>query len=201
MTRLDESLGGVSFDNLIHQNDPAPMTGHVSIAANQGELARGSVIGMTAAGEDGILLGSDKTVTDTLEVTELVATYEKADLDTSKLKVYAEGSATPATITTDYTVEYADGTLTITLEAGGDLAEETSIDIECEITVAAMAKAKYILAEAVDTGTDSAVTAEAYKAGYFNGNKLTLASGYTMTAANEEELRTLGIFLADAFSV
>jgi hypothetical protein len=156
---------------------------------------------MTAAGGDGILLGSDKTVGATLVVETLVSTYANANLVTSTLKVYATGSVTPATITTDYTAGYANGTLTITLEAAGGLKDETSIDIECDITVAAMAKAKYILAEDADTGTSTAVVATAYKTGYFNGNQLIIAIGYTMTAANEEELRTLGIFLADAYEI
>jgi hypothetical protein len=156
---------------------------------------------MTAAGGDGILLGSDKTVGATLVVETLVSTFANANLVTSTLKVYAAGSVTPATITTDYTVGYANGTLTITLEAAGGLKDETSIDIECDITVAAMAKAKYILAEDADTGTSTAVVATAYKTGYFNGNQLIIAIGYTMTAANEEELRALGIFLADAYEI
>jgi len=199
MSRLDESLGSLGFDNLIHENHPAALTGHIKLTASQGILTRGSVIAMAAAGGEGILIGSDKIVTATLEVTTLEATYEKVNLDTSKLKVYAVDSETAATITTDYTVEYASDTLTVTLTADGALKDETSIVIACEITAAGMAKAKYILVEDTDTGTSAAVVAPAYKAGYFNGNKLIVATGYTMTAANEEELRALGIFLADAF--
>ncbi|WP_339060082.1 hypothetical protein [Tepidibacillus marianensis] len=199
MSRLDENLGSVAFNNLIHENDPAVLAGHINLAASQGILLRGSVIAMTAAGGNGILLGSDKSVRATLAVTNKVATYEKAGLDTSTLKVYASGSTTPATLTTDYTINYTDGTLTITMTDTGALATATSIDIECDLTVDAMAKAKYILAEDTDTGTGGAVVALAYKAGHFNRNKLIVATGYTMTAANEEELRALGIFLADAY--
>ena len=44
----------------------------------------------------------------------------------------------------------------------------------------------------------SDVVAVAYKAGYFNRNKLIVSGGYTMKDADEEELRKCGIFLADA---
>lgn len=201
MSRLDENLGSVGFDNLIHGNEPSALTGHIKLASGQGTLLRGSVIAMAAAGGDGILLGSDKSVDVTLEVTALAATYEKAGLDITKLKVYAEEGETPATITTDYTAAYENGTLTITLEEAGALKDETSIRITCDLTVDAMAKAKYILAEDAATGTSEAVVALAYKTGSFNGNQLTVATGYTMTAANEEELRSLGIFLADAYEI
>ncbi len=93
----------------------------------------------------------------TLEVAALAATYAKAGLDTTTLKVYAEAGADPATITTDYTAVYEDGTLTITLTADGSLKDETSIRITCDLTADAMAKAKYILTEDTVTGTGDAV--------------------------------------------
>jgi hypothetical protein len=198
MGRLDENLGSVGFDNLFHGNDPAANVSHIKLAANKGKLLRGSVIAMTAAGGDGILLGSDKNVAATLAVAATKATLEKTGLDTTKLKVYAADGTTLATVTTDYTVAYTNSTLTITVTAEGALKDATSIKISCELTADAMAKAKHILAEDCDTGTGSAVVALAYISGYFNGNKLIVATGYTITAANEEELRALGIFLADA---
>lgn len=199
MSRLDENLGSVSFDNLIHGNEPAALTGHIKLASGQGKLLRGSVIAMTAPGGDGILLGSDKNVSAILDVDTLEATFEKAGLDITKLKVYAEDGENPATLTTDYTVTYEDGVLTITLKAAGALKDETSIRITCDLTVDAMAKAKYILAEDTETGASTAVVGLAYKTGCFNANQLIVADGYTMTEANKEELRTLGIFLADAY--
>ena len=59
------------------------------------------------------------------------------------------------------------------------------------------AKANMILANDTVVGTAD-VVAEAYCAGYFNRNMLTVASGYTMKVEDEEELRKCGIFLADA---
>ncbi|WP_339060087.1 hypothetical protein [Tepidibacillus marianensis] len=83
-------------------------------------------------------------IKETLAVTNKVATYEKAGLDTSTLKVYASGSTTPATLTTDYTINYTDGTLTITMTDTGALATATSIDIEIQSseTVDTITKAK-----------------------------------------------------------
>lgn len=58
--------------------------------------------------------------------------------------------------------------------------------------------AVYILADDADTGTGSAVTATAYRTGHFARNKLAVASGYTLKATDEEELRKAGILLSDA---
>lgn len=201
MSRLDENFGSMAFDNLIHGTELEALTGHIDLASGQGTLLRGSVIAMTEAGGDGVLLGSDKSVDASLEVAALTATYEKDGLDITKLKVYAADGVDPATDTTDYTAAYEGGILTITLTADGALKDEASIKIACELIAEAMAKAKYILADDAATGTGDAVVALAYKAGYFNRNKLTTAANYTMTAANEEELRELGIFLADAYKI
>lgn len=58
--------------------------------------------------------------------------------------------------------------------------------------------AVYILADETDTGTGTAVTATAYRTGHFARNKLAVASGYTLKATDEEELRKAGILLSDA---
>lgn len=57
------------------------------------------------------------------------------------------------------------------------------------------------------TGTPAAIladdtaaedtTASAYRSGHFFRNKLTVAEGYTMTDADEDNLRRAGIFLSD----
>lgn len=59
----------------------------------------------------------------------------------------------------------------------------------------------YILADDVDTGTSGAVTAVAYRTGHFNRNALIVGSSYTLTDADEEFLRGLGILLSDALDV
>lgn len=58
--------------------------------------------------------------------------------------------------------------------------------------------ANCILAEDVEVGTTADVTALAYRTGHFARNKLAVASGHTLTATDEEELRKAGILLSDA---
>ena len=58
--------------------------------------------------------------------------------------------------------------------------------------------ANCILAEDVEVGTTAGVTVLAYRTGHFARNKLAVASGYTLKATDEEELRKAGILLSDA---
>lgn len=58
--------------------------------------------------------------------------------------------------------------------------------------------ANCILAEDVEVGITADVTALAYRTGHFARNKLAVASGYTLKATDEEELRKAGILLSDA---
>lgn len=58
--------------------------------------------------------------------------------------------------------------------------------------------ANCILAEDVEVGTTADVTVLAYRTGHFARNKLAVASGYTLEATDEEELRKAGILLSDA---
>lgn len=58
--------------------------------------------------------------------------------------------------------------------------------------------ANCILAEDVEVGTTTDVTVLAYRTGHFARNKLAVASGYTLNATDEEELRKAGILLSDA---
>lgn len=58
--------------------------------------------------------------------------------------------------------------------------------------------ANCILAEDVVVGTTADATALAYRTGHFARNKLIVKDSYTMTAADEDELRKGGILLSDA---
>lgn len=58
--------------------------------------------------------------------------------------------------------------------------------------------ANCILAEDVEVGRTADATALAYRTGHFARNKLAVASGYTLKATDEEELRKAGILLSDA---
>ena len=121
-TRLDENLGTVGFDNLIHSSNPAAEVFTVSVNANQGVLKRGSLLAVADGGL--ALISNDST-----------------------------------------------------------------------------GKANAILAEDVDTGTEAAVNAVAYRTGHFNANALIVGDEYTITAADKEALRVAGILLSDAVEV
>lgn len=73
-------------------------------------------------------------------------------------------------------------------------------DGELEPVTAALeaTNATYIIADETDTGTESAVTATAYRTGHFARNKLTTDGSYELTAADEEILRNAGILLGCA---
>lgn len=58
--------------------------------------------------------------------------------------------------------------------------------------------ANCILAEDVEVGTTADETVLAYRTGHFARNKLAVASGNTLKATDEEELRKAGILLSDA---
>lgn len=66
------------------------------------------------------------------------------------------------------------------------------------VILSSTATANCILAEDVEVGTTADVTALAYRTGHFARNKLAVASGYTLNATDEEELRKAGILLSDA---
>ena len=61
----------------------------------------------------------------------------------------------------------------------------------------ATGKANCVLSDPVDASGESPVTAVAYRTGHLNRKALIVAEGYTMTAADEEELRKGGILLSD----
>lgn len=58
MSRLDETLGSVGFDNLIHGLFPPAEVFRVQVKAGQGVLERGSLL---AVGDDGMELISSTT--------------------------------------------------------------------------------------------------------------------------------------------
>lgn len=95
--------------------------------------------------------------------------------------------------------------VTVTLAASqGVLARGTVItgtaggEMSAAAAALAATKAVYILADETDTGTGTAVTATAYRAGHFARNKLSTDGSYTLVAADEEIMRNAGILLSDA---
>ncbi|MCM1150007.1 MAG: head decoration protein, partial [Butyricicoccus sp.] len=64
-------------------------------------------------------------------------------------------------------------------------------------------KANAVLSDPVDTGDaeGEAVAGIAYRTGHFNTNRLIVAEGYEITAADREALRTAGILTSDAVEI
>ena len=122
MSRLDENLGAVGFDNLINGAYPPAEVFTVQVAAGQDVLERGTLL---ATAEGGMVM----------------------------------------------------------------------------ISAGTTGKANAVLAEAVDTGAGDAVNAIAYRTGHFNTNKLIVADGYEITAADKEALRMAGILISDAVEI
>ena len=82
------------------------------------------------------------------------------------------------------------------LERGTLLA--TAEGVMVKISSATTGKANAVLADPIDTGAGEAVVAVAYRTGHFNANKLIVADGYEITAADKEALRVAGILISDA---
>lgn len=120
MSRLDESLGTVSYDELFVENVPEADVVTVKLAAAIGTIKRGTVVSGTPGGNDFAALAA----------------------------------------------------------------------------AASAAKALYVIAEDIDTAVET--VGIAYRTGHFNRGALIVGSGYTLTAADEEVLRSKGILLSDA---
>lgn len=84
------------------------------------------------------------------------------------------------------------------LKTGTALAIDTTGKMH--ILGTADCKANCILAENIDA-TSAEIQAMAFANGHFNGNKLSVKDGYTITDADKESFRTVGILLSDCFSV
>ena len=74
----------------------------------------------------------------------------------------------------------------------GTEAQTTTVD-ETEVTE--VLKANAILAEDVTTSTSADVNITAFRQGHFNRKAIAVKSGYTITDADIEELRSAGIYL------
>lgn len=96
-------------------------------------------------------------------------------------------------------------TSAVTLKRGTILAKSYGTDGDGKLVILGSTAttnetltANCILAEDVEVGTTADVTVLAYRTGHFARNKLAVASGYTLKATDEEELRKAGILLSDA---
>ena len=114
----------------------------------------------------------------------IVANEPVADVFTVTIRKEATAAAT-----------YKRGTV-LALSAG--TAGDGMVILGSTATTNETLTANCILAEDVEVGTTADVTVLAYRTGHFARNKLTVASGYTLKATDEEELRKAGILLSDA---
>lgn len=94
-------------------------------------------------------------------------------------------------------------TFGVRIAAGqGELARGTVLVLGADETYTMLGpdtsgKANCILADPVDASGEEAATAVAYRTGHFNSRALIMAEGYTLTAADREELRKGGILLSE----
>jgi hypothetical protein len=114
----------------------------------------------------------------------IVANEPVADVFTVTIRKEATAAAT-----------YKRGTV-LALSAG--TADGKLVILGSTATTNETLTANCILAEDVEVGTTADVTVLAYRTGHFARNKLAVASGYTLKATDEEELRKAGILLSDA---
>jgi len=157
---MNESIGAMEYDGLINSAYPADVI-HASLASGYGKLKRGTLIARASNGSLipwGSDITDD--LVEVLTVSNHQATKAQAGLRTALLKVFAldfitetlavedhEASITVAglnkdtlvvkygedtlSLTTDYTVSYEDGVLTITLVDSSEHYEAEELEIKC----------------------------------------------------------------------
>ena len=150
-----------------------------------------------SVGYDGLIVANEPvadvfTVTIRKEATA-AATYKRGTVITGAAGGELSAAAA-ALVATNAVYILADETDTGTGTAG----DGKLVILGSTATTNETLTANCILAEDVEVGTTADVTVLAYRTGHFARNKLTVASGYTLKATDEEELRKAGILLSDA---
>jgi len=190
MTRdLHEKIGEVSIENLFAGLEPHALHGKGTIAHGAAETTykRGSLM---AKGADGklYLLGSDVDTTGTFSGT--------GDGSTKKFSVIDGGD--PSSNLTEVKV---DGTATtaysynpVTGEILFDTAPANSKSIAIKYTTGG-GNADCVLVDETVVGTTNDENVLVWISGNFNADALIVATGYTLTEADKDELRKKGIIL------
>ena len=173
-------IGAFTPDNLIAKNYP-PVDAFIVELKVKGEYARGTVLCIESDGTYSVLGNKTEVFNGDGSTTQFTLTGTPTELTGvtvggEPVTAYSYNSSThkitfttaPATGTGNIAVTYVSETLTGTPAAV--IADDTAEE---------------------DT------TASAYRSGHFYRNKLIVAEGYTMTAADEDALRRAGIFLSD----
>lgn len=199
---LNETIGAVNYDGLIVDNTPAADVFSVTIrkeALAAATLKRGTVLALASGGSDPgkrVILGTDAGAA--------VSASQEFNGD-GTAKVFTV-TAKPATISgvkvggtdsTDWTYDASTGKITFgsAPAAGTKNVVATYASTEAEKLVA-----DCVLCDDTVVGTAADVVALAYRTGHFARNKLIVADDYTLTAADEQDLRKAGILLDDAIN-
>lgn len=181
-------LGRFSDDGLISGLNPETLAKGVTIrTANDGStIKRGTVLAKSSDGTNYAILGSDPaTASQKFSGDGTTTTFNVTAKPAAIKSVTVGGTATDA-----FSYNASTGVITFnSAPAAGTNNIEATYEIET-LTV------DCILAEDV-VAYAATVTAAAYQAGCFDPNKAIVASGYTMTDADFDELRKLGIFFKE----
>ena len=188
MTNLSEKLGDMTFDGLITDVVPAVIVagGVIKHGVAEASYKRGTVM---EKGADGKLsaLGTNPggAATEDFNGDGTATTFTLA-ADPLPLKVLgAKVGTTDATVSA-----YNAQTGVVTLSAA-PAAGTKNVHITYEVAGANVPDC--ILCDDVTVGTDADVKVAVYKGGCFDPGKVTVKSGYTITAADKDKLRTYGI--------
>lgn len=182
--RMDETIGTMNYDGLIHDAKHNLDVQGVKIRAAQGALKRGTVLALSSRDSKHVILGT--TAADAIEAAAAVyGATEDTALVAGKTYYTRSGSA---------------GSYVYTAVEAPDVA---NIATYYEITTAAVeAQAAEALTASCILTDDVDATAEAfavaYRSGHFNTNALIVKEGYTITAADKNNLRDGGVFLSAA---
>ena len=184
---LYRNVGEMTYDGLITDIIPAPIVRGGTIAALGAEatLKRGTIMAKNSAGKL-IVLGSDVDTSGTWAGT--------GDGTTTQFSLVAGGVAPKAltevkvggTATTAYTYNADLGVINFTTAP----ANAAAIAIKFSVGGGG---ANCILAEDVTVGTAADAVASVYIAGCFDPAKCIVATDYTISAENYDDLRKYGI--------
>lgn len=190
MADLYGKIAEMSYEKLIADTDPQPKVAHGTIKrlGTAATLKRGTLLSKNAAGLL-IVAGSDVDDTGTFSATgdgsKTVFAVVPGGDPTSKLtEVKVDGAAVTA-----YTYHPLTGEIVF------DSAPANTKSVAIKYSVGG-GNANCILAEDTDVGTSAEVVAPVYVKGSFNSEALILATGYSLSDADKEDLRKLGIYLA-----
>ena len=192
MQELSKKLGEMTYDGLISGLNPHVNVGGGVIAklGAKKTLVRGTILAKNAAGKL-IVLGSDVDATGTFSGT--------GDGSTTKFSLVSGG-----VVPTSVQEVKVDGTATTAYTYNATLGE---VEFETAPANTKSVAVKYttggggafaILCDDTEVGTSDDVNAAVYIAGCFDPDKCTVASGYTLTDADKDKLRELGIIFKAA---